>query len=323
MDNYKARKLLKEIKSSTPKILVIGDIMLDHYIKGSVKRISPEAPVPILNFRSENSILGGAGNVLCNLYNLGAELVVATVIGNDKTGLEVLQKIESLNSPINSVYISDEVTTTKKTRFVDSRTQLLRLDNDSKGVSGFPLEFLEKKIFKNIASFDCIILSDYGKGVGSKITTTKIIEVANKNNIAVLIDPKGKSWDKYSKATGVTPNIKEVEDKFNIKLKTNEDFEKIGNKIIKNFNLEFCLITRGSDGMTYIDSRRKIHQKVEKKEVYDVSGAGDTVIACLAASMSSNLTIEDSIELSSFVSSEVVSHHGTTPFRHDMLIGHE
>ena len=323
MDYQKIKILLDKIKLSAPKVLVLGDIMLDCYMNGSVRRISPEAPVPILNYQNETSVLGGAGNVLHNLSNLGAKLGIASVIGNDLSGEQVMSLVENLKVPNDSIYISNETITTKKTRFISYGTQLLRLDHDSKAVSGFPLEFLEKKILNRILSFDCVVISDYGKGVCEDSMIQAIIKESNIQGIPTLIDPKGSSWNKYSKATGITPNKREVEEKFNINLKIDEDFEKIAKIIINKYKLKFCLITRGADGMTYLEKNKIFHQKVGKKEVFDVSGAGDTVISSLAASFCAGIKIENALALSSYISSEVVTYAGTTPFHSRMLKKYE
>ena len=323
MDYKKAKKIIDLIINSRSKILVLGDIMLDKYINGTVDRISPEAPVPILNYQNQTSVLGGAGNVLHNLNNLGVIPDIAAVIGNDSNGAKILNLIDDLKISTNFIYSSKKTVTTKKTRFINNGTQLLRLDNDSDELFGFPFDFLENKILKILHSYDCIVISDYNKGVCSKPVIQAIIEKSNNQNIPVLIDPKGTAWDKYLNATGITPNKKEVEEKFNTTLKTNEDFEKISRKIINKYNLKFCLITRGSDGMTYFEKNKVIHQQVGEKEVFDVSGAGDAVISSLAASICIGLEMKSSIALSSYISSEVVTYSGTTPFKVEMLNKYE
>jgi D-beta-D-heptose 7-phosphate kinase / D-beta-D-heptose 1-phosphate adenosyltransferase len=323
MDYKKAKKIIDLIRRFQPKILVLGDIMLDNYINGAVNRISPEAPVPILNYQNETIMLGGAGNVLHNLNNLGVLPDIAAILGNDLNGEKILNLIDDLKISTDFIYSSKKMVTTKKTRFINNGTQLLRLDNDSKELFGFPFNFLENKILKTLHSYDYIVISDYNKGVCSKSVIKAIIEKSNNLNIPVLIDPKGTSWDKYLNATGITPNKKEVEEKFNTTLKTNEDFEKISRKIINKYNLKFCLITRGSDGMTYYEKNKVIHQQVGEKEVFDVSGAGDTVISSLAASICIGLDIESSIALCSYISSEVVTYAGTTPFEVEMLTKYE
>jgi D-beta-D-heptose 7-phosphate kinase/D-beta-D-heptose 1-phosphate adenosyltransferase len=292
------KKLLSEIKIANPKILVVGDVMLDHYVYGDVNRISPEAPVPIINYEKGKEVLGGAGNVVHNLVNLGAKVNIATIIGDDLDGRTIRDLFNNIN----------------KTRVLSGGIQLLRMDHDSRGFLKSDFIIFKKDLIKKINQFNCVVISDYNKGVCSKSLIQDTIYEANKYGIPVLVDPKGTNWDKYMNATALTPNKKEVEDQLNLKLKNDSDFENAAKQIKEKFKLEFCLITRGADGMTFYGENNVIHQKVGKKEVFDVSGAGDTVIACLAASLTSGITMEDSIQVSSFISSEVVTHTGTVPF---------
>ena len=319
MDYQKVKKILKKIKLSAPKILVVGDVMLDQYVLGKVKRISPEAPVPILDFKSQEAVLGGAGNVAHNLINLGAEVSLATIIGKDLDGQSIIDLLLNLEISSELIFVSSSIKTTKKTRFMAQGNHLLRLDNDSKGFLTTDFDLFKKRIIEEINNFDCIIISDYNKGVCKESVIQEVINKANRKNIPTYIDPKGSQWKKYLNATGLTPNIKEVEEQLNLKLKIDSDFENVAKIIKERFKLKFCLITRGADGMTYFGRDKIIHQKVGKKEVFDVSGAGDTVIASLAASISSKIGIEDSIAISGNLSSEVVTHIGTIPFHINMF----
>ena len=308
------KKLLSKIRIAKPKILVVGDVMLDHYVYGDVNRISPEAPVPIINYQKEKELLGGAGNVAHNLVNLGAEVKIATIIGDDLDGRTIRSLFEKIKVSTQYVILTKNINSTKKTRFLSGGIQLLRMDNDSKGFLNRDFIIFKKELIKNINQFNYVIISDYDKGVCTKSVIQKIIDEANKKSIPVLIDPKGANWSKYMNATGLTPNKKEVEEQLNLKLKIDSDFENAARIIKAKFKLRFCLITRGADGMTYSGESTFIHQKVAQKEVFDVSGAGDTAIACLAAAVSSAMRIEDSIAFSSHLSSEVVTHIGTVPF---------
>jgi len=319
MDFQQVKKLLKRIKVIKPKILVIGDIMLDCYVSGSVSRISPEAPVPILSFDKEKNVLGGAGNVVHNLVNLGAEVSLATIIGSDLEGETIRNLINKLKISSENIYSTPKIQTTKKTRFISNATHLLRLDNDSKGYTKRDFILFENKVIKSITKLDCIIVSDYDKGVCTDSLIRKIIIKASNNKIPVFVDPKGKNWNKYSNATCLTPNKKEAESELGLNLVNDLDYEKASQLIIDKYKLKSCLITRGSEGMTYNISNNIFHQKVSKKEVFDVSGAGDLVIACIGLAYASKLVVEEYIELSSELSSEVVEYVGTVPFSMDML----
>ena len=319
MDYKTIKYFLNKVKSEKPKILVIGDIMLDQYVSGNVNRISPEAPVPILDFQNKEAVLGGAGNVVHNLINFGSEVSLATIIGDDLEGRKILDLLKNLNISADLISVSKNINTTKKTRFISQGTQLLRLDNDSKGFLDIDFDLFKKKIRERIESFHCIVISDYNKGVCNKSVIKGVIQHARKDKTPVFIDPKGSSWAKYMNATCLTPNTKEVEEQLNSQLIDDADFESAAQFIRKEFKLKYCLITRGSDGMTFSMEDKTIHQRVGAKEVFDVSGAGDTVIACIAASLSSGITLEDSLEFSGDISSEVVTHKGTVPFHLKML----
>lgn len=319
MDYQKIKILLDRVKLSAPKVLVLGDIMLDCYINGSVRRISPEAPVPILDFEKEKYILGGVGNVAHNLVNLGAEVKLATVIGDDSEGKIIQGLIKKLKIPLDYVHSSANINTTKKTRFISKSTQLLRLDNDSIRFESSDHLSLQNKLDDMLSEIGCVIISDYNKGLCSEPLIKSVITKSNNKKIPIFIDPKGSQWMKYTKSTCVTPNKKEAEDELTIKLKNDLDYEKASKLILEKYKLDSCLITRGSEGMTYYSNTEIIHQKVGEKEVFDVSGAGDSVIASMAVSFSAGLTIKESLELSSIVSSEVVRFVGTVPFSMKMI----
>lgn len=319
MEYQEIKFLLNKVKLSVPRVLVLGDIMLDCYINGSVNRISPEAPVPILNFKNEKYTLGGVGNVAHNLINLGAEVKLATVIGDDSEGKIIQDLLKKLNITLDYIYTAPNINTTKKTRFISKSTQLLRLDNDSKGFGSSDLLHLENNIDDMLSNIDCVIISDYDKGVCSKPVIKNAIAKCNNKKIPIFIDPKGSQWIKYTNSTCVTPNKKEVEEELKIKLNNDLDYEKASKLILEKYKLDSCLITRGSEGMTYNNNTKIIHQKVGEKEVFDVSGAGDSVIATMAVSVITGFTTKESLELSSIVSSEVVRFVGTVPFSMKMI----
>ena len=306
--------LLKKIKKAKLKILVLGDVMLDHYVSGSMNRISPEAPVPILNFKEEKNLLGGAGNVIHNLVNMGVESDISSCIGYDEGGELIKNLICQLKLSKNLLIQTKSISTTRKTRFLSNGAHLLRLDNDSSGFKELDYKRLKERALENISRYNSIIISDYNKGVCSPQLIQELIIKANNANVPIFIDPKGKDWDKYINSTCLTPNTKETESYLNTVLKNDSDFEEAARKIKKSLNLKYFLITRGSEGMTFCDENNIIHQKVSQKEVFDVSGAGDTVIATFAAAFSSGFDLKDCLKISSLLSSEVITYSGTTPF---------
>jgi D-beta-D-heptose 7-phosphate kinase / D-beta-D-heptose 1-phosphate adenosyltransferase len=323
MDISKVKSLLEKIKSKQPKILVLGDIMLDEYIEGDVDRISPEAPVPILNYNNTKTVLGGAGNVGSNLVNLGATVFMGSIIGKDNNGVTIKKLIESVNISTEGILETTNITSTKKTRFISKSTQLLRLDNDSKGIEKEDYEIFQNIINKIIFKIDCVIISDYDKGVCHESIIKNIIKNIKQKKIPIFIDPKGKDWSKYKNATCITPNLREIRQYLSSSLMSEGEFKRAAEYVIKKLNLKSCLITKGDQGMSFYSKKLILHQAVNKKEVFDVSGAGDTVIACFALSNIVGMDFKSSVELSAFISSEVVTHLGTTPFKLGMLLGKE
>ena len=193
------------------------------------------------------------------------------------------------------------------------------MDNDSIAYSNKNFFEFNRSFNKNIKSYNCLIISDYDKGACESRLLQYLINSANKNNLPIFIDPKGKDWDKYSSSTCITPNSKEVEDILNIRIKDDEGYVSAGKKIIKNYNIKSILITRGAEGMTFVDNTKVVHQKVGEKEVFDVSGAGDTAISAFATCYAMGYQIKESLKFAVSLSSEVVSHFGTTPFNVKML----
>jgi rfaE bifunctional protein kinase chain/domain len=320
MKNLDIRSSIKKIKEARPEILVFGDAMLDHYVFGEVERISPEAPVPILNYKNEKYVLGGAGNVVHNLVNMGAKVHFSTILGNDTNGDEILGLLKKIRIPSDKIFLSKNINTTKKTRFLSGGSQLLRLDSDSRGLSEKDFGHIKNILTNNsLMNLNAIIISDYNKGICSKGIIQFLIKAAKIFDIPVFIDPKGLNWSKYSGATCITPNVKEMEGYLNVKLISDSDFKKGAERIMRNLKIKSCLITKGAEGMVYFDNQNSINQAVVEKEVFDVSGAGDTVIACFSASLASKVALIESLKLSSMVSSEVVTHIGTTPFNIEML----
>ena len=198
-------------KNKIPKILVIGDLMIDHYLWGKCERISPEAPVQIVNIDKENSVLGGAGNVINNLRALESNVDVLSVIGNDTTAKELEALLESIEVKSDMLIIEQNRKTSKKSRLIASQQQVLRYDNESiEDISSSSETQIINKLSAIILNYDVVILSDYGKGVLTTKLTQEIISISNKNNVKVFVDPKGKDYSKYKGAYTLTPNKKEA-----------------------------------------------------------------------------------------------------------------
>lgn len=304
-------------------ILVIGDIMLDKFVQGNVDRISPESPVPVLSIEKEQYMLGGAGNALSNLHSLGAKAHILTVIGNDESG-EKIKEYANKMGVCEGFIIAQDRPTTVKTRYLSGHQQLLRTDYESKK----PLsEAIEKQIIQETqtllkANIKSVILSDYGKGVLSKSLLQALIKLCKKFNVPVLVDPKGRDYSLYAGASIVTPNKKELFEATGKNVDGDENIEKAARHIIDKHKIKSVIATRSQEGMSVIQKSQKevIHCRSGNVEVYDVSGAGDTVISCLAACLAAGANIEEAAKISNIAGSIVVSKVGTAPIRKKELL---
>lgn len=264
--------------SRTNDILVIGDVMLDQYVSGSTDRLSPEAPVPVVKIDSQFSVLGGAANVANNLAALGANVSLLGVVGRDDNARIVNELLEAKG--IANQLLDADIFTTVKTRVISRNQQMVRVDREE--------VFSDEDAFVNhlsgVLSFfqgSAIIVSDYAKGVCSQGAMKVILTWATNNDVKVLIDPKGTDWSKYEGAFLIKPNVKELEELFNTSIEnTNSEIAQFGKEIRSRYNIEHVLITRSEEGMTHIHDEI-LHVKSRKVDIYDLSGAGDTVIAVL------------------------------------------
>ncbi len=305
-------EIINKINKKPPTILVIGDLMLDRFIFGNVDRISPEAPVPIVKFKKEEQMLGGCGNVIRNLNNLGIKTLLCSVVGQDSAGDRLIEQLLEKEVPISNVLRINNVRTTEKMRIIPDRQQVARVDWD---MDDLKIEFIDKlmeNIAEHIKDVDGVIISDYAKGVCSEALIQKVIKISKENNIPTYIDPKGSDWGKYKCANLITPNIKEAEVALGQKLLNDKDFEMAGEKICSTFHIESCLITRGGDGMSFFGQNNTFHLKSNAKEIFDVSGAGDTVISVMATGLAIDLTYKQAAEFSNQAAGIVVGHIGTS-----------
>lgn len=296
------------------RVLVVGDLMLDTYHIGSVKRISPEAPVPVVQVKRSYSVLGGAANVARNLIGLGATPSVIGLVGDDTNGQIVREMFEQLN--IDSLLCSSEAPTITKTRVIGNDQQVVRIDfeQDNASIDCATEQIIVSAVEQKIALCDIVVISDYGKGVCSESLCSSIIAIAQKNNKPTVVDPKGTQWKKYCGATIVTPNLKELSDVAACEL-CNDDsqIETAARSILESYNISSLLVTRSEKGMSYISTNENIVIPTEAREVFDVSGAGDTVVATLAAALGAGFDLNQSIYLSNKAAGVVVGKMGTSP----------
>ncbi len=306
------------MKMSIRPILVVGDIMLDQYFKGNVSRISPEAPVPVVNVKIIESTLGGSANVAHNISTLNGDVILTGLIGQDHYATELGRLSKAAHIKLRTLETTNPTTT--KIRVIGEHQQITRLDFEERQ------ELTEKQrtqfisVIGDIASYSAVILSDYNKGMLTIEFCKHIIQLANDENIPVYIDPKGNDWTKYNGAYIITPNLREVQELLGRPI-SNADFEieQAGQSILKQFNIEFLLITRSEKGMSLISRNRVKHFPTYAREVFDVSGAGDTVIATLAWAMVHGNSLDESIHIANVAAGIVVSKLGTTPIEYAEL----
>jgi D-glycero-beta-D-manno-heptose-7-phosphate kinase len=294
-------------------VLVIGDLMIDEYVWGSVDRISPEAPVPVVSVRDTSFTLGGAGNVVNNLVSMGAKVSVVGTAGTGETGKMLIQKLNDSNVETSGVIEESYRPTTRKTRIIASNQQMLRIDNEkTKEINSATSEKLKNLLKKMIPLSDLIIISDYAKGLITKKIVTSIVESAKEKNILTLVDPKGLDYSKYENVSIITPNQKEAALAANTEIYSIDDIVYAGKKILNKINLEKLLITCGKDGMVLFETGADPYIIESKaRQVFDVSGAGDTVISILGLALASGATFKQSAITANCAAGIVVGKVGT------------
>jgi len=312
-----------ELKNRHPNILVIGDLMIDHYLWGKCERISPEAPVQVVAIEKETAVLGGAGNVINNLSALGAKVSVLSVIGHDNNAEELKEMFLSIDVNIDNLVVEEGRDTSKKSRIIASQQQVVRYDKESTDdILEASQQQIIKNFQKNIANYEIVILSDYGKGVLTTKLTRELIDIANKHHKKVLVDPKGEDYTKYSGAYLLTPNKKEAIEASKVKIEDEKTLLKAITKLKDECSLEVGLITLSEDGIAIYDENLRVHPTVAR-EVYDVTGAGDTVIASLGFSLACGYDIDKSVKFSNLAAGVVVGKIGSATATLNEIIEYE
>jgi len=300
-----------KFKDKAPKILVIGDLMIDFYLLGSSDRISPESPVPIIDINNESTLLGGAGNVINNLKALGSEIDVISVLGNCNNSKILKKLLEKININTKYLIIQKGRIASKKTRIIVAKQQVIRYDLGSTDeISNDSQNTILGTFKKIISTYDIVLLSDYGKGVLTSKLTQSLISVAKKNGKKVLVDPKGQDYTKYKGAYLLTPNIKEASEASNIAIVDNASLTEAITSLKSEFDLEVSIITLSENGVAVFDNKFRIHPTITR-EVFDVTGAGDTVIASLGFALACEINIDDAIEFANLAAAVVVGKIGS------------
>ncbi len=296
------------------KVIVVGDIILDRYIWGDVSRISPEAPVPVVRVRRQTTNLGGAGNVALNLKGLDCPHVLIGTIGDDGDARQVTDLLEEADIPHYLVTRAKHPTTTK-TRIIGQNQQLLRLDDEiTDPIGRYHLEQIKNFLKQNLLSATAVILSDYGKGTLPAEMSAHVIAECRAKQIPVFVDPKGISWECYQNAFCITPNSSELNQIVPLEDSDDAQLERQALKTIQRFNLDCLLVTRGARGMSLFWTERPTLQiAAQAQEVFDVSGAGDTVIATAAAAYGAGLSMPEAAGLANLAAGIVIGKIGTQP----------
>ena len=289
------------------RLLVIGDVMLDRYWHGQASRVSPEAPVPVVKVGNREDRPGGAGNVALNMAALGSAVRLVGIVGNDETGLELLSRLNAAGVYCDFLQSADKPTITKL-RVIGQHQQLIRLDFEQE-FEAADIIGLQGKVKSLIGDSQVMVLSDYGKGALQE--TANLIELGRSKDIPIIVDPKGTNFEKYRGATLLTPNLSEFEAVAGYS-NNEEEFVNKGLRLVKDLNLEAILITRGEHGMTLIrPDSPELHLPARAQEVFDVTGAGDTVISVLAAAVAAGNGLADSTALANLAAGLVVGKLGT------------
>ena len=294
------------------KVLVIGDVMLDKYYFGEVSRISPEAPVPIAHVLEVKETLGGAANVAHNLALLGCQTSLIGQIGRDNHGEIFSEKLKSLGVDYSGMIETAKPTTTK-IRVISGHQQMIRLDfEDATELDTTTTDELLKNFAAQLPNVDAVIISDYGKGICTKKICREVIGACRAAKKFVVVDPKGDKWQKYFDASFITPNLKELNAVLPKKI-SNVDvqIEESARKVVDEFNLRGLIVTRSAQGLSLIDGEKVSHIKARAQEVFDVSGAGDTVIAVFTLALAGGLNSEAAAYLANVAAGVVVAKVGT------------
>jgi rfaE bifunctional protein kinase chain/domain len=306
-------ELLTAVRSKN--IAVIGDVMIDRYIWGSVNRISPEAPVPVVEVESESTMLGGAANVANNITSLGAKAFLVGVVGSDNSGKQFRSILEQQGTSADGIVTDGTRPTTVKTRVIAHHQHVVRIDSEEKkDVDAATQEKIFAVVEQHINDLDAIIIEDYNKGVVVKSLIRRIIDLANRHNKVVTIDPKFHNFFEYTNVTVFKPNKKETEEALGMKLHTDTEVIAAGKELLARLKAENVLMTRSEKGMSLFEKNGAVtHIPTKARNVADVSGAGDTVIATLTAMIASGASFAEAAALANYAGGIVCGEVGIIP----------
>ncbi len=304
------------------RILVLGDVMLDEYLWGNVSRISPEAPVPVVEIIKESTKLGGAANVALNVQSLGDEPILVGVIGDDRNSERMIGALRDAGITTEGIFADKSRRTTVKTRVIAHNQQVVRADREnteeiSEKLEGIILDFVKKKIHE----IGGVIVSDYGKGVITYHLLSELIELCRRGEVFVAVDPKETHFMNYQQVSLITPNHHEAGFAYGKRIKDETTLEEVGWGLLEKLNVEALLITRGEKGMSLFESNRMLtHLPTRAKKVYDVTGAGDTVISAFTSAFSAGANYKESALISNHAAGIVVGEVGSAQVTKEELV---
>lgn len=295
------------------RILVIGDLMLDTFIWGQVRRISPEAPVPVVEVTEETQLLGGTANVVHNVASLGGKAMVAGVVGNDPAGRELIRLLRRVSVPSDGLIVENERPTTKKTRIIAQNQQVVRFDQECRTpLAPDSVDRLLRYVEDNLARTNGLIISDYAKGVVTPRFMDAVRSLTHNSRLPVMVDPKVQHLDLYRQVTMITPNHHEASRMAGIEIKDEASLIEAGSHLLEHLECQAVLITRGKEGMSlFHQGGRIVHIPTVARRVYDVTGAGDTVIAAMTLGMVSDLPPFEAALVANIAAGLVVGEVGT------------
>ncbi|MEE2661500.1 MAG: D-glycero-beta-D-manno-heptose-7-phosphate kinase [Pseudomonadota bacterium] len=294
------------------RIVCLGDVMLDRFIYGKVNRISPEAPIPVCRVEDETAMLGGAGNVARNLSALGASVEFISVVGDDPVGDNVKSLLQSYSDMQSDIVTVPERITTSKTRYVAEGQQLMRADREiTTEISDEIIDNLCSSVERALQENDVLIISDYGKGVVTDRLVSQVISLSKAAHRPVIVDPKSRILERYSGATIITPNLKEFGEAVGATVFSDKEIASSARELLESVQIQSILVTRGARGMSLILMEQDHHFASRAREVFDVSGAGDTVVAALAVGIAAGAPIVSATQLANMAAGIVVGKTGT------------
>ncbi len=312
-------EILHSMQSKT--IMVLGDLMLDEFIEGTVERISPEAPVPVVLVHNEYYRLGGAGNVANNLMSLGAKVVMASVTGSDDQHMRLEELLRARGIATDHILADPGRRTIVKTRLIAEKQQVARVDREDRtSISAALREELLAAVRSLARELDAIIISDYGKGVVSRELIEALVSIAHEHGVMVNVDPKERNFPFYLKVDLITPNTRELSFGAGIKIENDHDLVEAASKVKSTLHCRMVLVTRGEQGMSLFGADGdRVDIPTAALEVYDVTGAGDTVISCLTLAMAAGATPIEAATIANVAAGQVVAVHGTAHVQWDDL----